>query len=105
MNSSTTGRSRWLAYTACALILVIATTWIGILSWQRGRSRALAERAERKLAQDQESAFELARESWLTAKTSEARLAVQNTAARLLFTLPGHEDAVVQASFSPDGRR
>ena len=77
---------------------------VAVKSAQEAESRSLAVRAEVALNRDRPAALSLAAKAWQTARTTEASTAVADSFPQLLATLQGHNDAIVRAVYSPDGR-
>jgi WD40 repeat protein len=106
-------RFRRLAVTAIVLILMAATgvaVWNAIAanrSARRARSRELAAASRIELASDPALAIVLADRAMRTTETSEAvaalRDALRGSPQRAI--LRGHTKGVVDAAYSPDGRR
>jgi WD40 repeat protein/DNA-binding winged helix-turn-helix (wHTH) protein len=98
-------RFRWFSYTLAilALIAVGAAAFAYHLRTLE-KSRALAAQTEELIHKDHGQALNLAIQSWQTAHTEEAHLAVAKAFPGPLLSL-SHDDVVNLTLFSPDGER
>jgi WD40 repeat protein/DNA-binding winged helix-turn-helix (wHTH) protein len=98
-------RLRWFSIALAALLLAaVGLVWLGHRQLVLAQSRTLVAQSEEFLGRDQGQALDLAIRAWDTKKTDEAYTAVTKALPQTLSVLR-HDDAVVSAEFSPDGRR
>lgn len=106
-------RTRTLRVAGVVTVLVILLS-AGLAWWQRkqairaeiaAEARALAAQAEQMLTEDRPEALRRAILGWTIDPIPEAHLAVAHAFPQIRVWLQDHSGGIVNANFSPDGRR